>query len=102
MLVRLRGRCRLTDKFSVLSEPLHARRIGFGSYNLDAETSSVSSVFVVRGYLRPNAQNQHPFHHLPFEPFLHDVMISGGQLISDDVYQGLRKNFKWQFARFCF
>jgi len=25
---RLRGRCRLTDKLSVLSEPLHARLIG--------------------------------------------------------------------------
>ena len=33
---------------------------------LNAETSSVSSVFIARGYLRSNAQNRHPFHHLPF------------------------------------
>jgi len=33
---------------------------------LDAEMSSVSSVFIPRGYLRSNAQNQQPFHHLPF------------------------------------
>jgi len=32
---------------------------------LDAETNSVSSVFIARGYLRSNAQNRHPFHHLP-------------------------------------
>jgi len=44
MSVRLRGRCHLTDKLSVLSEPLHARQIG--SYYLDAETSSVSKVFI--------------------------------------------------------
>jgi len=35
MTVGLRGRCRLADKLSVLSEPLHDRRIG--SYYLDAE-----------------------------------------------------------------
>ena len=63
MSVRLRGRCRLTDKLSVLSKPLHARRIG--NCYLDAETSSVSSIFIARGYLRSNAQNWHPFHHLP-------------------------------------
>jgi len=28
MSVKLRGRCRLIEKLSVLSEPLHARRIG--------------------------------------------------------------------------
>ena len=33
---------------------------------LHAETSNVSSVFIARGYLRSNAQNRHPFHHLPF------------------------------------
>ena len=48
----LRGRCRLTDKLSVLSEPRHARWIC--SYYLDAETSSV---FIARGYLRSNAKN---------------------------------------------
>jgi len=53
----------LTDKLSVLSEPRHARRIR--SYYLVAETSSVSSVFIARGYLRSNVQDQHPFHHLP-------------------------------------
>jgi len=53
MSVGLRGRCRLTDKLSVLSESCHARRIG---YYLNAETSSVSSVFIARGYLRSNAQ----------------------------------------------
>ena len=63
MSVRLRGRCRLTDKLSVSSEPIHARRIG--SYYINAETSSVFSVFIARGYLRSNAQNRHPFHHLP-------------------------------------
>jgi len=31
-----------------------------------AETSSVSNVFIARCYLRSNAQNRHPFHHLPF------------------------------------
>jgi len=36
-----------------------ARRIR--SYYLDAETSSVSMAL---GYLRSNAQNRHPFHHL--------------------------------------
>jgi len=29
------------------------------------EQSSVSSVFIAWGYLRSNAQNRHPFHHLP-------------------------------------
>jgi len=29
------------------------------------ETSSVSNVFIARGYLRSNAQNRHPFDHLP-------------------------------------
>ena len=48
---------------SVLCAPRHNRLIG--NYYLVAETSSVSSVFVARGYLRSNAQNQHPFHHLP-------------------------------------
>jgi len=62
MAVKLRGRCRLTDKLSVLTKPRHARRIG--SHYLDAE-SSVSSIFIARGYLRSNAQNRHPFHHLP-------------------------------------
>ena len=33
---------------------------------LVAETSSVSSVFIAQNYLRSNAQNRHPFHHLPF------------------------------------
>jgi len=33
--------------------------------DFDAETSSVSSVFIAQGYLRSNAQNRHPFHHLP-------------------------------------
>ena len=28
-------------------------------------TQNVSSVFIMRGYLRSNAQNRHPFHHLP-------------------------------------
>jgi len=32
---------------------------------LVAERSSVSSVFIGRGCLRSNAQNRHPFHHLP-------------------------------------
>jgi len=50
---KARDRCRRTDKLSVLSEPLHTRRIG--SYYLDPETSSVSSVFIARGYLRSNA-----------------------------------------------
>ena len=68
--VRQRGRCRLADKLSVLSEPLHARRIG--SYYLDAATSSVSSVSVARGYLRSNAQNRHPFHHLPLLRYTHE------------------------------
>jgi len=36
-----------------------------GSYYLDAETSNVSSVFIAPGYLRSNAQNLYPFHHLP-------------------------------------
>jgi len=35
------------------------------------ETSSVSSVFITRGYLKPNAQNRHPFHHLPLETLRH-------------------------------
>ena len=35
------------------------------TYYLDAETSSVCSVFIARGYLRSNAQNRHPFHHQP-------------------------------------
>ena len=63
MSFRLRGHCRPSDKLSVLSEPLHARWIG--NYYLDAETSSVTSVFIVWGYLKSNAQNRHPFHHLP-------------------------------------
>ena len=58
--VTRRGRCRLADKLSVLSEPRHARRIR--NYYRDAETSSV---FIARGYLRSNAQNRHRFHHLP-------------------------------------
>ena len=61
--VRLWSRCRMTDKLSVLSEPRHARRIR--SYYIAAETRSVSSVFITRSYLRWNAQNRHPFHHLP-------------------------------------
>jgi len=32
---------------------------------LVAETSSVSSVFIAWGYLKSNAENRHPFHHLP-------------------------------------
>jgi len=63
MSVRLRGRCWLADKFGLLSEQIDSRRSG--SYYLDAETSSVSSIFIARGYLRSNAQNRHPFHHLP-------------------------------------
>jgi len=62
MSVTLRGCCRLTDKLSILSEPRHVRRIH--NY-IDAEMSSVSSVFIMRAYLRSNAQNWHPFHHLP-------------------------------------
>jgi len=31
---------------------------------LVAETSSISSVFIARGYLRSNAQNRDPFNHL--------------------------------------
>jgi len=54
--VSIRGRCRPTDKLSVLSEPCHARRIC--SYYLDAETSSISSVFVARGYLRAVVPNR--------------------------------------------
>ena len=71
MSVRLRGRCRPTDQLSVLSEPRHARRIG--CYYLVAETSSVSSVFIARGYLGSNALNRHPFRHLPktSEVFVH-------------------------------
>jgi len=65
LLVRLRCRCRLTDKLSVLSEPRHARRSR--SYYLVAETSSVSSVFIARGYLSSNVQDRHPFHHLPLD-----------------------------------
>ena len=61
--IRLRGPCRLTDKLSVLSEPRHVTP--FGSHYLVAETSSVSSVFITRGYLRSNAQNRHPFIYLP-------------------------------------
>ena len=61
--IRLRGPCRLTDKLSVLSEPRHVTPIG--SHYLVAETSSVSSVFIKRGYLRSNAQNRHPFIYLP-------------------------------------
>jgi len=49
MSVRLRGRCRQSDKLSGLSKPLHARRIS--SCCLDAKTSSVSSGFITRGYL---------------------------------------------------
>ena len=63
MSVRLRGCWRPNDKLSVLSEPLHA--MGISNYYLDAETSTVYSVFIARGYLRSNAQNRHPFHHLP-------------------------------------
>jgi len=63
MSVRLQGRCQLTDKLSVLPKPLHAREIG--TYYLDAETSSVSSVLIARGYHRSNVRNRHPFHHLP-------------------------------------
>jgi len=78
MSVRLRGRCRPTDKLSVLYEPLHSKRIG--NYYLDAETSSVSSVFIVLGYLRSNAQsrmqNRHPFHHLPSFSLRHFVHFS--------------------------
>jgi len=65
MSVTLRGGCRLTDKLSVLSEPRHVRQNR--NYCLDAETSGVSGVFIARGYLRSNAQNRHPFHHLPCE-----------------------------------
>ena len=61
---RLRGCCRLTDKPSVLFELRHAMQNR--SYYLDAETSSVSSVFIARGYLRSNAQTRYPFFHLPF------------------------------------
>ena len=32
---------------------------------LVTETSSVSSLLIARGYLRSNAQNRHPFYHLP-------------------------------------
>jgi len=63
----------MTDKLSVLSEPLHARRIG--SYYLDAETFGVSSVFIARRYLRSNAQNRRPIHHLPF----------GGDLVARSI-----------------
>jgi len=35
---------------------------------LVAETSSFSSVFIARGYLRSNAQNRHPVYHLPGFP----------------------------------
>jgi len=69
MSVRLRGCCRLADKLSVLSEPLHMPGESVvSSYYLqylDAEMSSVSSVFIARGSLRSNALNRHPFHHLP-------------------------------------
>jgi len=41
---------------------------------LDAETSSVSSVFIARGYLRPNTQNRHPFHLLPLSTLHCTVM----------------------------
>jgi len=61
--VTLRGRCWLTDKLSVSSEPRHVGRIR--KHCLDAGTSSVSSVFIARDDLRSNAQNRHPFHHLP-------------------------------------
>ena len=64
MSATLRGHYRLVDKLSVLSEQRHVRRIR--NYFLDAETGSVSSVFITRGYLRSNAQNRHPFHHLPW------------------------------------
>jgi len=53
--VRLQGRFCLTDKSSVLSEPRHARRIR--SNYLDSETSSVSSVYIARGYLRSSVKN---------------------------------------------
>jgi len=68
MSVTLRGRCRLSDKLSVLSDPRHARRIC--SYYFDAETSSVSSVFIARGCLRSNVKNRHPFNHLSEQLFI--------------------------------
>jgi len=34
---------------------------------LVTETSSVSNIFITRGYLRSNAQNRHPFYHLPMK-----------------------------------
>jgi len=61
--VRLRGRCLLGGKLSVLSEPRYAKRIR--THCVDAETSSLSSVFIARGYLSSNVKNQHPFNHLP-------------------------------------
>jgi len=59
----IRGRFRLTDKLSVLYKPRRAKKIR--GYHIDAETSSVSSGFITRGYLQSNAQNRHPFCHLP-------------------------------------
>jgi len=82
MSVRLRGRCRLTDKLSVSSKSLHARRVGSYYLDVDAETSSVSSVFIARGYLRSNAQNRHPFHHPPLRPYSKDILVQQSQQTS--------------------
>jgi len=49
--VRLRGHCSLTDKLSVLSEALHARRIR--SYYLDAEMTSGSNMGAPKPLLAP-------------------------------------------------
>jgi len=47
---------------------------GNPGYYLDAETSSVSSVFIARGYLWSNAQNRHPFHQLPLRAY-HVILL---------------------------
>jgi len=68
MSVRLRGRCRLTDKLAFY--PSRVMSGGSVITAFDVETSSFSSVFIARSYLRSNAQNRHPFHHLPLAVWL--------------------------------